>query len=244
MIGRAALLQTILAASVGAQSTLVGTVSRDSAGRQPVVGIEVSIPSQHAVSRTDSTGTYRLDGLKIGTYTVVVRSVGYQPIIAEVAIEVPDATLQNFMVEPLAQPLDTVHSKDRKVDYISPKLRAFEERRREGFGHFLSEAQLRQMDSRQMSEVISRFPGLTVGRNQMKSVAISTRKNCSVAVYLDGIETKDPPTRPNQKPQPPNLNQFSIDLLAGIEFYAGEAAAPMGFGQNGCGMLLLWTRER
>ena len=43
---------------------------------------------------------------------------------------------------------------------------------------------------------------------------------------------------------PPNLADINIDQLAGIEFYGGEATSPLGFHQNGCGLLLLWTRER
>src|ERR1043165_383923 len=93
----AAVLALLLGVSISGagQSTLIGTVSIDSAGKHPMAGIEVSIPALHLTSKTDSTGTYRLDGLALGKYTVVVRAVGYQPIIAEIQIEAPDATLQN-----------------------------------------------------------------------------------------------------------------------------------------------------
>jgi len=236
------------AATAAAQSTLVGSVTSDSAHKHPLIGVEVSIPSLHKGARTDSTGTFRIDGLTIGSYAILVRAVGYQPTIDDVSIDVPDGNLRDFVLPPLAQPLDTVRTKSTRVDYISPALRGFEDRRKSGQGHYLSEAQLRTMDNQRVSDVISRFPGVSVGRNATKSVAMSSRTGGFCRVYLDGIEMKDMSARPVRGrggPQnvPPNLNDFSVDQLAGMEFYGGGATAPLGFGQGGC-LLLLWTRER
>ena len=41
---------------------------------------------------------------------------------------------------------------------------------------------------------------------------------------------------------PPNLDDFSVSTLAGVEYYAGGAALPPQFKSSGCGTLLLWTR--
>ncbi|HEY6218462.1 MAG TPA: hypothetical protein VIV65_00310, partial [Gemmatimonadaceae bacterium] len=154
--------------------------------------------------------------------------------------------------------LDTIRTKDRKTDYISPALRGFEDRRREGFGHFLSEAELRKMDNRRVADVIMRFPGVAILRGGTsdpgKVYAGSSRKPvspskvtgpCYAAVYVDGVERKDMAlVRGQLRQTPPNLNDINIDQLAAIEYYGGEATAPQGFHQNGCGLLLLWTRER
>jgi hypothetical protein len=42
------------------------------------------------------------------------------------------------------------------------------------------------------------------------------------------------------------MNHFPISQVAGIEFYPRDAAAPSGFigARSGCGLLLIWTRER
>jgi hypothetical protein len=43
---------------------------------------------------------------------------------------------------------------------------------------------------------------------------------------------------------PPNLNDFSVKDLAGVEYYPGDATAPPQYHQSNCGLLLLWTREK
>jgi hypothetical protein len=251
---------TIALTSATAQSTLIGTVSTDSAGKHPLVGVEVMMPSAHKSARTDSSGTYRIDGLAIGHYTVLVRALGYQPSVDSIAIDVADGTLHNVVLSALAQPLDTVRSKSRKVEYISPALRAFEERRRAGFGHFLSDSVLRQFENQSLSQLTRRLPGTMLIRSRNQTYLASTRKSiftadgslsaargsgppsrCFATVYFDGILIYDQKT---SKTAPPNLDDYVVSELAGIEYYGGEAAPPPQFRQSGCGLLLLWTRER
>jgi hypothetical protein len=45
-------------------------------------------------------------------------------------------------------------------------------------------------------------------------------------------------------PLPPSMDNFNVNSLAGVEYYGGEATAPLGFRNSGCGLLLLWTREK
>jgi hypothetical protein len=47
-----------------------------------------------------------------------------------------------------------------------------------------------------------------------------------------------------QPPPPPSMDDINVNELAGVEFYAGEATAPPGYRQSGCGLLMLWTREK
>ena len=53
------------------------------------------------------------------------------------------------------------------------------------------------------------------------------------------------PTR-DQLMKIPDLNGFAVNQLAGLEFYAAGASIPPQFNatDDGCGTLLLWTRER
>ena len=45
---------------------------------------------------------------------------------------------------------------------------------------------------------------------------------------------------------PPNLRSMDVSTYAGVEFYQGGSTLPPQYNitDSGCGVLLLWTRER
>jgi hypothetical protein len=64
-------------------------------------------------------------------------------------------------------------------------------------------------------------------------------------VYLDGMRLYDAIVASRSRAMtPPNLNDFSVKDLAGVEYYPGDATAPPQYHQSNCGLLLLWTREK
>lgn len=231
------------------QSILVGVVTSDSAGKRPVANAEVSLSTPPRSVRADSSGSYRIDGLSRGHYVVTVRSIGYIARYDSVTIDSEDATLRNFVLTQRVEQLAPVVTKAAKVNYISPMLRGFEDRRAEGFGHFIPEATLRTKDNERLSDIITAYaPGLTLVRKAQSSYAASTRKGsvatktCYATIYLDGVLLYDL-SRTNV-PLPPSMDDFNVNQLAGVEYYAGEATAPLGYRNSGCGLLLLWTREK
>jgi hypothetical protein len=78
------------------------------------------------------------------------------------------------------------------------------------------------------------------------STAADGRKypdECYVTVYVDGTRRYD--KAESFRAPPPALGGFVIGDLGGIEFYAGSATVPSQFqSKSGCGVLLVWTRER
>jgi hypothetical protein len=78
---------------------------------------------------------------------------------------------------------------------------------------------------------------------------------CYVTIYLDGvleydyIQSVGPQSNSNTRapgvPAPPRIDQYNVDQLGAVEYYAGDATLPPGFrSQRGCGVLMLWTREK
>ena len=43
---------------------------------------------------------------------------------------------------------------------------------------------------------------------------------------------------------PPVIDECDVDQLADVDFQGDQATAPIGFKNSGCGLLLLWTREK
>jgi Carboxypeptidase regulatory-like domain len=249
----------LLAHSAAAQSgSLVGRISSDSLGGAAIAA-EITVPALHAVAHTDSRGRYRVSGLVPGRYLVEARAVGFRISADSVDIPRSGEAVHDFVLTRLVPVLPPVVTTSPEVRYVSPGLRGFEARRHLGFGHFIVEDILRKYDNDRLSDLLStRIPGVLIQRaSQNAAYVSSSRKSeggvrvfggggrlatpCYTTIYLDGALLYDPTL--SAQP-PPDINQFTVHQLGGVEFYAGSATTPEGFRVSPCGTLLLWTRER
>lgn len=68
---------------------LTGIVREEASGK-PVRGVRVALDSAHLViAYTDSSGRYRFNGVRRGTYTVAVAALGYYIERREISVECP-----------------------------------------------------------------------------------------------------------------------------------------------------------
>jgi hypothetical protein len=67
--------------------------------------------------------------------------------------------------------------------------------------------------------------------------------NCYVSIIEDGVRTYDVTMR---GVAPPDFARMDGINLAGAEYYPGGAETPPEYNETkqGCGVLVLWTRER
>jgi hypothetical protein len=221
----------------------------------PIESAEVIDALNHVSAQTTTTGTVSLIFLPDGGSMVQIKKVGYQPVTLIVEIGPADTiplTLTLKRLAPMsagaAQTLPTVVTRDSAPAYISPGLQSFEERRRSGFGHFMTEAELRKQDNRKLTNVIRELPGATMrcpktGPRKFECFAVSSRglKNaiqggdCEINLYIDGVAVSDN-----------DLEKLSVNEFAALEFYSGGATIPVQYNRTGasCGAILLWSRER
>jgi hypothetical protein len=205
--------------------------------------------------------------LSTGRYTIEIRRVGYGLLTDTVSVEEGDVRQRQFRLE-RAVLMDTVETTVPAVRYLSPNLRGFEERRTSGRGYYIAEEELRKSESRSLGSVLKRIPGIAVSGHRSAEYVASSRsagmgqagalarvpppkanpedrsspRGCWVAVFMDGIALYLGPPQPA-----PDLTQFQVRDLAGVEFYSGPAGVPAQFStmrSSDCGVLLLWTRER
>ncbi|MDB4874873.1 MAG: hypothetical protein JWM41_1319 [Gemmatimonadetes bacterium] len=235
-------------------ATLDGIVVRDSS-HVPVAGAEVSLAAGRSTV-TDANGAFRIANVPSGRYALQIRHVGDEPAADSVTLLPGDDSGRVFSLR-RAVVLDTVRTIAAASRPSSPKLRAFEERRREGLGgSFLSDSLLRQNEDRGLGDVLqSHVAALRIQRSANATYAMSSRDTrsgklamsgegppaCFATVYLDGVLLYDK-TQSSPKTPPPNLNDYPPSQLAGVEFYPGSASAPMSYRSGPCGVLLLWTR--
>ena len=215
----------------------------------PIEGARVTDVLSRISALTTHTGTVALVYLPEGGSLIRIEKIGYQPTTLTVEISPSDTVPLTLLLNPLAQTLPAIITRDSAPHYIGPGLRAFEDRRRLGLGHFVSEAELRHHDNEKMTTLIRRFPGLRIfcpksGMRSSQCWAVSVRLaskhailggSCDVDVYMDGVASGDN-----------DLEKLAVNEFGGVEYYAGSATIPTQYNKTGssCGVLLLWTRER
>jgi hypothetical protein len=229
----------------------------DAATGDPVEGAEVIDALNGNKALTTKTGTVSLMFLPEGGSLVRIRKVGYEMQTLTVAISPADTTPITVVLGH-SQTLETVVVKDSAPAYIGSGLKTFEQRMKQGFGHFVTENEFRKDDGKPLANIVlSHVPGLmrTNGPHG-ESYLVSSRKPCSggalrrciqpdcyVSVFQDGIKLYDAGM---SRAQPPDFSKMDGLQYAAAEYYAGGAATPPEYNQtsNGCGTLILWTREK
>ncbi len=261
-MGIAAVLALVAGVSpsiVAAQGSVRGTITRDSSGA-PVADAEVILPDLGRKAMSDSAGRFSLNDLPAGRHAVQVRKVGHALLRDTVSLGDGESATRDFALR-RATVLDTVATVADGPRYRSPALRGFEERRqkKEG-GYFIPADELRKSDDKGLANVVlSHVAGLRILQDRGRVYLASSRKTCSgpvfqgtrncqpcyVTVYIDGQLTYQA-TEMNAGAEPVDFNRMGVNQLAGVEFYPATGTAPAGFNAtgSGCGLLLLWTRER
>lgn len=232
----------LLVSPVGAQGIVRGAITNEQGRR--LAGVELTVAALKRTVRSDSLGEYRLE-VPPGRYWMNVRAMGYFVVGDSIQPEQDVELIHDFRLSSFGITLDTVTTTAVRRTYFSPGLREFEERRRMGQGKFVSETEFRRAGSRLLSDVLRKVPGMAVvpARGSAYYAVATRRSACPLTVYLDGLPLYDRVL--SRGIPPPDLNQFQAASFAGAEYYAATAAAPVQFrDRSGCGLLLLWTRER
>jgi hypothetical protein len=264
-VAGASALFVVAGARGAAQSAmLTGTVFRDSAGHQ-LAAAEVLLPDLNRRATANWAGEFRIVQIPAGRHAVVIRHVGFAPLVDTIEVANGANVDREFVLVEQPTRLDPVSVKAPEKKYISPALQDFEERRKAGSGHFIVEEEMRKNNERRLIDVIQgHLPGISTftvktGGSIMKEYISSGRKcgsgpvllscahgpaQCPVTMYLDGViiydASRDPPD------QMPDLSRYNTRDYAAVEYYAGGASTPIKYNatSSGCGVLLLWTRER
>jgi hypothetical protein len=226
----------------------------------PIEGAEVTDALSKTTALTTKTGTVTLSFLPDGATLVRIRKVGYAAATMLVNIDPSDTLPVTVMLKATVRELPTVVTNDSAPKYVSPGLRAFEERRASGGGYFITEKEIRKWDNGSMTNVIRTIPGIDIrcdnihgmasgachaATNRAKGKLALSDNGCLVDIYMDGsLFYTDVGPRGFQSDA--DLQKLAANQFAAVEFYSGAARIPVQYNKTGssCGVLLLWTRER
>jgi hypothetical protein len=238
----------------------------DDRSGNPLDSVEIRDMLTGSFSYTTSTGTLSLFFVDTAGSLLRIRKFGYKPITLFVG-NTPGLPPLTVTLEPLAQKLPAVVTRDTVRQYIGPMLRGFEHRRRSGMGYFVPDSLLRKEESRPLANVLrAHVPTLEIAeiniKGQRLTIAASHRTQaaslCQVDVYLDGVPLtsnrnggtlailgarRSGATATEQGYV--DLSQFLVSDLGGVEFHnTSDMPAEFAHTGSGCGALYLWTREK
>jgi hypothetical protein len=243
------------------RSLLRGTVV-DDADDRPIAGATVVIEVLRLQAVTDSAGTFRMPYIAAGRHIVLVRRLGFTPLSAVLNFGPSDTLEFDFAL--IKQPTNLPEVAVRTDAPVPPKLVEFEERRKAGFGRFLTPDFLEKNRDRRLSEVMAVIPGPRIVRgsgnygwiaSSVGSGAIQRRfglspmdvargadpNQCYAAVMLDGNLIYS--GRSGEMLF--DVNSLATNTVAAIEYYRDAASTPSKFNIRGgetCGLVVIWTK--
>lgn len=214
----------------------------------PLAGVEVGILRTSVRLHTGTNGRFRFVGMTPGAYLIIVRRLGYRPLSGVVQVAPSDTLRLSYSLERVPAELDAVVITERRQ---SLRMLEFESRRKLGEGQFMTQSDIERRESLEVTDLLRTFRGLDASPSRTRGsmgahFAVSKRGgagfgnvsgSCAMQVFVDGV----------QMPYPFNLDLLpSPKELAGIEVYSGAATIPVQFSgyDRGCGMILIWTRDR
>lgn len=224
------------AASSQVRSGAIAGVVKDSLGR-PIPFVEITALRLARVVRADSGGRFILADLPAANTDVSFRRLSYAPVVLMIAVPPDDTTEVEITLGVAALQLTGVVVQEHPEQLRS--LVAFEQRRAQGVGHFITRAQIEKRNPLRLSDMLRTVPGtLLIPAENGRTMLRFTRgagNRCPPQFFVDGTDAIG----------------FSIDDMPpgdieGIELYSGAAGLPPEYnrllGTSICGTVLIWSR--
>ena len=224
------------AQAVRATAAIDGIVTDTSLA--PLADATVSLLGSTVRVVTKPNGRFRIVNLPPGEYVVFVRRIGYVASSSTIELTAGDTLRPSFMLRRVVTDLDTVVVADKTG--LSPIEREFEDRRRAGFGHFLTQDQIEKLNFINLTDVLMTVPSVSASMTNMRDPFLK----CRYQFILDGVplfSAKDTAVLPRPSE------------VFGIEVYSGPATIPLQFKVKGpnanphsgsfCGVILVWTKR-
>lgn len=235
----------------GGGGVLRGSVVDEASGA-PVPEARVVVDDR-AGAHADRLGRFRISGIGPGPHSIRVERLGYGT--ANLEMMLGDSIELTVSLQAEAQPLPAVTvTAPGPLPQLPLGMGDFRLRRTQnaGGGRFYTRVELNAIGRTTLVNVLRRMPGariiharttmgdyLATGETNGPHTMISPRP-CYAQVVVNGV----PVFTPGRGGDPPNLNDFDLNDLEGIEYYSQASSTPSEFRNQDvtCGTLLLWMR--
>jgi len=229
-----------LSANAQVSGTLLRVTVADATTGVLLPNAQVLVRGTPLGGRTDMLGELTIPRVPAGIYMIEARLLGYGALSTPAKVAGNDTLKVTLMLLANPQALATVTVRDS----VSRFLQEFDERRRKGTGHYVTQAELKASAGRTLRDVVmTKLPGVRIDPS---GVVLSTRGpnnssskgGCPVAVWYNGVRGAVPVDFRSG----PGADLVASNLLGGIEYYApGTVPVQYKDGASACGVMLLWS---
>jgi hypothetical protein len=247
----------VAGASPASAQSLRGAVVDSISGR-PVAGARVLVVTSTgttvagAVTAADGRFSFQLPA--DGTYRIRATGIGYSPSVTE-PFAVPRARDGDVLVRLAAIPisLDTLRVVGKRV-VVEKKIHwlaetGFYERRHEGFGYFLTRADIEEKSPLIMTDALQGLAGIQVRCTGPRACRVTMpgartmffRGKCEPSIVLDGVVVS-----PGGIGDSGRVNDLLEPLnIEAVEVYPSAAGIPPQWGGylSPCGAIVAWSRR-
>jgi hypothetical protein len=204
----------------------------------PIEGALIAIAELDSTVSTGPGGQVRLTDVAEKQLRLRLRAIGHAPTSAVIALPGAQRTVDTTLpMAVMAQRLDSIVVTEAAVP-VRGKMEGFEQRRKEGFGRFLTledlEDPLRGKLDLQLRK-LGRVRLMPIGYGGYAAAALKPNEMgdvCYMTIYVDGVPI----------PAPVDLRHIQIKTLQGVEVYHSQAELPPQYTGPACGVILLWTK--
>jgi hypothetical protein len=209
----------------------------DEDNERPLVGVIVSLRGL-GDQITNDRGRFVFDNVPAGASSLEAQMLGYADRTESVTIERGHTTVVRFGMSVEAIELEPVE--------VEVRSRVLEDRgvyrRMEAgsIGRYVTRQDLEVRVTQHLGEALVGMPGVRVQSDGDRSFAVG-RNGCALDLFVDGL-----PVMSESADGLFNLDMFPPEWVEIVEVYASAATAPVEFARSGtgCGVLLIWTRQR
>ena len=211
---------------------------------QPVSGARVSIEEDHLTAMTAADGTFKIRGAKLGTRTMTIRKLGFEPVRTTIDLKSHEPFPVNLTLAKFVAVLEdvTINAlRDRGLDRIG-----FNARRHKGTGTFITPEDLARRNPIRVNDILrvasylrfTRLPNGTDIVSGRPSVVAGGAGGC-VRYFVDGtpwVSTDDSPD-----------SFYHPSEIGAVEVYPPTLVPSqfMRFSRTGelCYVVMLWTKS-
>ncbi len=217
---------------------VLGTVT-DSRTGEPIPAAVLSLDGSFNVA-TNISGRFQITEVTPGVHLLQIKRIGFKRAMVNLDLPANQRAVElDITLEPVPVELPEIVVEGERTLYAYGRLRDFYERRRKGFGHFITRWDIEKQQPRVVSDLLYAVPGLriTPGPLGLNNIELADPSfSCrNPLLFLDGTLIRGG--------NPDEI--LNIPDVEGMEIYTRVAEVPPQFSvQSGaaCGVIAVWTR--
>ena len=245
--------------SSGPSGVLKGTVMTDKTER-PLLNAKISIPILGLSATSDSVGDFRINGVSVGSFDVVVELNGFEPLRSKFNFSDGERIAVDFALSERVVQLKPKTNREKAADNVDISRMGLEERRNVGAGRYITADELAQVKPHEIDKIfvkgVSRLHSVNIG-GTARAIASNERDHfvepsdadkkagakadCYVQVLLNG----DVMYQSGNGNALYDVNSIPAGIIISFDYFSPATTPPEHRTEGAkCGILQIQTRGR